>query len=131
MRSEPYVIHEGKCEIESWEDATRGEIQWRTLLSADRTPTTSMTLGVAEIKPGGRASLREHRHAQPEIYYILSGSGVVTIDRREHFVRTGTAVFIPGHAEHAVRNTGTKPLHFVYVFPIHSFDEVEYEFTDA
>jgi oxalate decarboxylase/phosphoglucose isomerase-like protein (cupin superfamily) len=46
-------------------------------------------------------------------------------------VRAGTAVFIPGHAEHAVRNTGTKPLHFVYVFPIHSFDEVEYEFTDA
>ena len=72
-----------------------------------------MTLGVAEIKPGGRASLRGHRHAQPEIYYILSGSGVVPIDHREDLVRAGTVVFIPGHDEHAVRNTGAKPLRFV------------------
>ena len=131
MRPEPYVIHEEKCAIESWEDATRGEVQWRTLLSADRTPTTSMTFGVAEIKPGRRAALRGHRHAQPEIYYILSGRGVVTIDRQEHFVRAGTAVFIPGHAEHAFRNTDAKPLRFVYVFPVDSFDKVKYEFTEA
>ena len=113
MRPEPYVIHEEKCEIESWEDATRGEIQWRTLLSADRTPTTSMTLGVAEIKPGGRASLREHRHAQPEIYYILSGVAKMTIGDETRDVGPGDAIAIPPGAEHTIRNTGPDVLKFL------------------
>ena len=52
MTSQPFSIQENECEIERWVDATRGNVQWRILLSADRTPTDSMTLGIAELKPG-------------------------------------------------------------------------------
>ena len=56
------------------------------------------------------------------------GEGVVVIDGREHPVRPGTALFIPGDAEHGVRNTGEEPLRLLYAFPVDSFDQVEYAF---
>lgn len=124
----PTVVHADDCPLERWDDPTRGGVVWRTLLCGDRTPTRGLTLGVAEFPPGGTGSLRPHRHAPPEAYYVLDGQGVVTIDGVEHPVRAGTAVYLPGDATHAVINTGPTPLRLVYVFPVDGFPEVEYHF---
>ena len=97
------------------------------MISADRTPSGRLTVGVAEIDPDQSEKMQIHRHAQPEIYYILEGKGGVTIDGRELAVRRGTAVFIPGGAAHGTRNTGTDPLRFLYVFPADSFEKINYE----
>ena len=80
-------------------------MQWRTLLSADRTPTEALTMGVAELAPGTAHDPPPHRHAQPEAYYVLEGEGVVTISGEEHRVGAGSAVFIPGGAVHCVLNS--------------------------
>ena len=125
----PYVVHEEQCEVEGDDDAHHGRVRWRTLLSGDRSPTESLTVGVAEVEPGLPQLFRTHRHAQPEIYYVLSGHGVVTLEGEEHALRPGSAVFIPGGAEHGVRNTGTEILRLLYTFEADSFAEVEYEFS--
>jgi len=130
-RSEPFVVHEEECELEGWDDPALGRVQWRTLLSSDRTPTEAMTVGVVEIAPGRPELSHPHRHAQAEVYFILSGSGVVTIDGIPHPVRPGTALFIPGNSEHAARNTGTEVLRLLYVFAADSFQEVRYEFPEG
>ena len=44
---EPFVVNESQCEIEGWDDPIRGVVSWRTLLSGDRTPTDSLTMGRA------------------------------------------------------------------------------------
>ena len=129
MRARPIVVHEEDAELESWGDAARGAVRWRTLLSGDRTASAALTLGVAELPPGADAP-RPHRHAPPEAYYILEGTGVVEIDGREHAVRTGSAVFLPAGASHCLRNTGPGSLRLVYVFPVDSFEDVEYVFPD-
>jgi mannose-6-phosphate isomerase-like protein (cupin superfamily) len=90
-----------------------------------------MTLGVVEIAPGNPDLSYPHRHAQPEVYYVLSGIGVVTVDGNQHPVRPGTTLFIPGDSEHGVRNTGTEVLRLLYVFAVDSFDEVQYVFPGA
>jgi quercetin dioxygenase-like cupin family protein len=128
-RPRPFAIHEEACAFEQWGDARHPRVRWRTLVSADRTPTGSLTLGVAELPPGGSAEFRLHRHEQPEVYYVVEGEGVVTISGVEHPVRPGSAVFIPGDAEHGAVNTGDGTLRLVYVFPADSFDEVRYEFS--
>lgn len=87
-------------------------------------------MGVAEMEPGATTDLRVHRHAQAEAYYILSGQGVVTIDGHEHAVRAGSAVFVPGNAEHGVVNTGSDIMRLLYVFPADSFADIEYQFED-
>lgn len=131
-RAKPWIVHEDRCPIERWEGPDgRRRVEWRTLLSGDRTPTSSLTLGVAEIEPDRPDAFRLHRHAQPEVYYILSGEGVVVIDGSEHRVRPGSAVFIPGDLEHGVRNTGPEPLRLLYAFAVDSFHQVEYVFSPA
>ena len=62
---------------------------------------------------------------------MFAGAGVVTLDGRETAVKAGTGVFIPGMAEHGIRQTGTGLLRFFYGFPVDSFDSVEYLFAAA
>jgi quercetin dioxygenase-like cupin family protein len=129
--SKPFVVHEDDCEFEGGDAPAPGRVRWRTLLSSDRTPTGSLTLGVAELDLGEARDFRPHRHAQPEAYYILSGEGIVSLAGTEHRVRPGTTIFIPGDIAHGARNTGSEVLRLLYVFPTDSFDEIRYEFPEA
>jgi mannose-6-phosphate isomerase-like protein (cupin superfamily) len=125
----PIVVHEEACELEGWADPTRGGVRWRTLFSADRTESESITCGIAEVTASGVEDLFSvHQHAQPEVYFVLSGEGMVTIDGVEYPIRAGSAVFIPPNALHSARNTGEDPLRLFYVFAVDSFAEVEYVF---
>jgi quercetin dioxygenase-like cupin family protein len=122
----PTIVHEQSIVSDGWDDDVHGQVSWRTLLSADQTPTEALTAGVAEIAPGHE--LKQHRHAPPELYYILAGSGLVTINGVEHRVGAQTAVFIPGGAAHGIRNIGDNTLRFLYAFAVDSFATVEYLF---
>lgn len=121
----PIILHKGSSE-ERWNDELRGHVQWRTLFSSERTPSEALTAGVAEIPPG--SELKAHRHAEPELYYIIEGEGVVPIDGLEYPVQVGTAVFIPGDATHRIENRSQFSLRLLYVFAADSFNEVEYVF---
>jgi quercetin dioxygenase-like cupin family protein len=109
-----------------WDDE-RGKLSFKTLIDGDQTPTTSLTLGTATLPPGGHLAL--HRHAQPEIYYVLSGTGDVTIDGVRHTVQSGASIFIPGNAEHGLENTGPGPMKFLYAFAADRFSDVVYVFS--
>jgi oxalate decarboxylase/phosphoglucose isomerase-like protein (cupin superfamily) len=45
-------------------------------------------------------------------------------------VTAGSAVFVPGDAEHGIRNTGEGPLRFVYAFATDAVDDVVSRFSD-
>jgi mannose-6-phosphate isomerase-like protein (cupin superfamily) len=124
---EAFALDEAQAPQHGWDDPVRGRLRWRTLFSKGATPTEGMTCGVAEFQPGERLGL--HRHAPAEIYYIFAGAGVMSLDGREIPVKAGTAVFIPGMAEHGMRQTGTEVLRLFYAFPVDSFDGVEYVFS--
>ncbi len=121
MSHVPFVVEEGAVPLESGED--RGVV-WRTLTSADRTPTAELTSGVCEIEPGGELAL--HRHPPLELYYFIAGTGTVTLGDVDHAVQPGTTISIPGNTPHRIRNTGTALLKLFYVFPTASFADVEY-----
>ena len=129
---EPVIIHEDDCEVEAWSDEVKGYVEWRTLISGDRTKTNTNTLtsGVAELPVGVTTIYRMHKHAPVEMYYILEGNGSIKIVDEEHDVRKGTAVYIPGNVAHCLINTGDVPLRLLYVFAADSFEEIEYEFPE-
>jgi mannose-6-phosphate isomerase-like protein (cupin superfamily) len=129
--SKTVVVCENDCPVEGWSYPICGGVTWRTLLSGDRTPTSHMTVGVAEIAPGDPHRVYPHRHQPPEVYYILAGEGVVTVDGIDHPVRARSTVFIPGDTWHCARNTGTDTLRLLYVFAVDSFADVTYEFADV
>jgi mannose-6-phosphate isomerase-like protein (cupin superfamily) len=129
--SKTVVVCEHDCPVEGWSDPIGGSVTWRTLLSGDRTPTSHMTVGVAEIAPGAPELVYPHRHQPPEVYYILAGEGVVTVEGTDHPVRAGSTVFIPGDTWHCARNTGTATLRLLYVFAVDSLADVAYVFADV
>jgi mannose-6-phosphate isomerase-like protein (cupin superfamily) len=116
------------CETEAWTDPSRGLVEWWTLFSADRTPTSEITAGIAELPAGAPRPARGHMHAHAELYYFVSGTGEVTVNGATHPVSAGDAVLIPGHAEHLAYNTGNEPLRLLYVFAADSFADIKYEF---
>ncbi|KAJ9637836.1 hypothetical protein H2201_007771 [Coniosporium apollinis] len=113
---------------ESFADSHRGELTWHTLFSNPSTPTSNMSAGIA-VCPPRTGHLRQHRHAQAEIYYILEGRGTVVVNGVEHPVEKGCAVFIPGDAEHGVTNDAEDELKWLYVFPTGAFTDVHYRFS--
>jgi quercetin dioxygenase-like cupin family protein len=100
----------------------RGRVLWQTLAEGE-----GLTLGVARLPPG--EELHEHRHEQSEVYLVLEGAGVVTVDGEARDVAEGAAVFIPGNALHSCRNDGDVELRFAYVLAADSFADVEYVFS--
>ena len=128
-RSVPVVVRESELDWQGWppdQVAERGEVRWKTLLSAGATPTEALTLGLARLAPG--EELRRHHHAQAEAYLVLEGAGVVTLGAARRSVGAGDCVFIPGGAAHAIACTGASELRLAYVLAADSFDDVEYVF---
>jgi mannose-6-phosphate isomerase-like protein (cupin superfamily) len=120
------VVHPDDLPVEAWGDI----VSWRTMLSADRTATGSLTVGVATLDEGAPINGALHRHAPDEVYVILEGEGLVHIGGTAHQVRVGSTVFVPGGAWHHAENTGTGPLRLLYVFAVDSFADVIYEYPD-
>jgi mannose-6-phosphate isomerase-like protein (cupin superfamily) len=114
-----------------------GNVSWKTVFSSEKTATDTFTVGVAMCPPGSNSSsvdsepghLKLHRHTHPELYHITSGTGIVTVDGREYVIGKGSVVFIPGDAEHGVRNTGEADLVWLYVLAAEGFGEVVYRFS--
>jgi mannose-6-phosphate isomerase-like protein (cupin superfamily) len=125
----PLVIKEADAPRDGWDDPVRGRLRWRTLFSQGLTQSAGMTCGVTELGPGDWLGL--HRHAPPEVYYVFAGTGILSLEGREIPVSAGSAAFIPGMAEHGVRQTGNEVLRLFYAFPVDSFDSVKYVFSGA
>ena len=128
--AEPTITHGAGMPWETWREpalAERSPVRWKDLIGRERGASQAISLGVAEIPPG--ATLARHRHAAPEVYYLIAGAGRVEVDGQGYDVAAGAAVFIPGGAEHAFANTGDSPIMFVYVFPVDAFADLVYEFS--
>ena len=123
----PAVVHEADTERETWDDPVRGRIGFRTFVGGAGTATRSLTTGVADLEPGGWLGL--HRHRPAEVYYVLEGSGVVSLDGVGRSVGAGTSVYIPGDAEHGIRNSGEGTLRVAYTLAADCFADVDYRFS--
>ena len=66
------------------------------------------------LPPG--QSIPPHYHPDfEEIYYILSGYGIMTIGEEHKEISRGDVVYIPARASHTLLNTASVPLRFITV----------------
>jgi mannose-1-phosphate guanylyltransferase/mannose-6-phosphate isomerase len=61
------------------------------------------------VNPGQRLSLQKHEH-RDEIWTIVEGKGIVTLNEEELEVKKGKTVKIPAGVIHRAENTGTEKL---------------------
>ena len=99
-------------------------VRWKFLIDADFTESSKLSLGFAEIAPGGNLVL--HYHSPAEIYVITDGTGTLDKSGELQEIRKGDVVYISENAKHALRNNGKEILKFYWIFPTDTFSEVNY-----
>ena len=99
-------------------------VRWKFLIDADFIGSSGLSLGFAEIAPGGDLTL--HYHPPAEIYVVTNGKGILNKSGELEEIKKGDVVYIEGNAKHALKNLGTKTLEFYWIFPTDTFSEVEY-----
>ena len=77
----------------------------------DRTTSDITRCSLAEeILPPGCAITPHHHREIEEIYYIVSGRGLMTVGDETHEVEAGDAVYVPRGHRHTLTNTGVQPI---------------------
>jgi len=99
-------------------------VRWKFLIDKDFNGSTGLSLGYAEIAPGGDLTL--HYHSPDEIYVITNGEGILNKSGDLEKIKKGDVVYIGKNEKHALKNNGKKNLEFYWIFPTDRFSEVEY-----
>ena len=86
----------------------------RQFLHPDKTQVSCRySLCHATVKPG--QTTKPHRLGTSEVYYILGGQGLMSIDGESQAVRPGYAIYIPPHSTQHIHNTGCSDLTFLCI----------------
>lgn len=91
---------------------TKDGSEIRSILDRTNASANNQSLAEATLPPG--AATESHHHPRTEeIYYILRGTGRMTVGSEERQVGPGDGILIPPDTRHTIRNTGTGPLVFL------------------
>ena len=108
------VIRYSEANPKLFDDGNAKGVAGRVVIGkADGAP--SFCMRVFEVAAGGQTP--RHSHAWEHEMFFHAGEGEVLSDGNWTRVAPGTAVFVPGGAEHQVRNAGGVPLVFVCLVP--------------
>ena len=99
-------------------------VRWKFLIDADFNGSSGLSLGFAEIAPGGNLTL--HYHSPAEIYVVTDGTGILNKSGEHEEIKKGDVVYIAENVKHGLKNNGKEILKFYWIFPKDRFSEVEY-----
>jgi mannose-6-phosphate isomerase-like protein (cupin superfamily) len=71
-------------------------------------PNLKLIFRKRALKPG--AAIGYHQQTEDEIYYVLSGQGLMTLDGKEYPVTPGTAILTRTGSSHGLKQTGPDDL---------------------
>lgn len=83
---------------------------------SDSVPRRTMEFRKRILHPGSAIGL--HRIAHDEVYYVISGNGVVSSGGVTQPVRTGIAAYLFDGETVGIRQTGSEPLVLIIAYPI-------------
>lgn len=83
-------------------------------LAGRESGASQMLTGMTEIPVGGTIPL--HTHSSEEFILVLHGQALVRIEDREEPVGAMDATWIPPGVQHQFVNTGSEPLHILWVY---------------
>lgn len=80
----------------------------------DKTPNLHFSFRKRVLKPG--AGIGYHEQNEDEVYYVLSGRGVMTLDGRPTDVGPGAAILTRTGSSHGLKQVGTDDLVLMIAF---------------
>ncbi|XOV83791.1 MAG: cupin domain-containing protein [bacterium] len=111
-------------------------VRWKDLIGADgpgQIPQQDVRFGMLEIP--GHTVYPGHRHAAPELYYVVSGRATWTIGADTFEATAGTTIYTPADTVHSMENKYDEPVVTVWAWwapggDTTVFDPQAYEFTE-
>lgn len=86
----------------------------RPLIDRTTSGVTQCSLAEELLPPGCAVSPHHHRDIE-EIYYLVSGRGLMTVGEETQEVAAGDAVYIPRGHRHTLINNGTEAIRLILV----------------
>ena len=83
----------------------------REILNPELAPGVRYSIAHAWVDPGEASQM--HLLLSSEVYYILSGAGVMHVAGEEAEVSAGDTIYVPPGAHQFITNTGDIPLVFL------------------
>ena len=82
----------------------------------DKTPNMRFVFRKRALKPG--SGIGYHEQHEDEVYYVLSGHGVMTLDDKPIDVGPGTAILTRPGSSHGLKQTGADDLVVLIAYEI-------------
>ncbi len=106
--------------ISSYEDTEPveelpGVVKREVISAIDGAPNFCMR--VFDVEPG--SSTPAHSHPWEHEVFVLSGRGIVATELGERRIEKDSIVFVTPDEPHCFVNTGSEPLRFICVIPLH------------
>ncbi len=94
----------------------KGEILRDThfLIDPDVSPSNRLKMGHTTIYATGRTTGHAHDDME-EVYFVVSGEGVMKIGHDEFPIRVGDALYVPPGEHHTTYQRGNIPLTIIWV----------------
>jgi len=93
---------------------TRHGSEIRPLIDRTTSAIEQCSLAEERLEPGQAVTPHFHRETE-EIYYVLEGSGTMTVGGEARTVSAGDAIMIPINSIHSLSNTGIETMRIVLV----------------
>ena len=84
----------------------------------DRTPNMKFVFRKRALQPG--SGIGYHEQKEDEVYYVLSGKGVMTLDDKPVDVTPGTAILTRPGSSHGLKQVGNEDLVVLIAYEITS-----------
>ena len=91
-----------------WETATVSDAGPKDFFPPPNVASRVLVFRKRALKPG--SGIGYHEQTEDEIYYVLSGRGIMTLDGKEVEVGPGTAILTRTGSSHGLKQTGAEDL---------------------
>jgi quercetin dioxygenase-like cupin family protein len=86
----------------------------KALVGRENSGSSLMDFRISRYAPN--AYVEEHVHrVQEQVYYVLEGEGLLTLNKERHLMRPHDYVYVPPGVRHSFTNTGLSGLVFLVV----------------
>ena len=83
------------------------------LIDPDTGPSRHLKMGYTVIYPTGTTT--GHAHDMEEVYFVISGEGVMVVGEDKFAIKTGDALYVPPREFHTTYQRGNMPLTVLWV----------------
>jgi mannose-6-phosphate isomerase-like protein (cupin superfamily) len=83
------------------------------LIDPEESPSRRLKMGYTVIYPTGTTT--GHTHDEEEVYYVISGEGVMVVGEDEFPIKAGDALYVPPGEFHTTYQRGNIPLTVLWV----------------